>query len=55
MTLQERVNAASDDGPDASREAVRALVRELRCALSAGEFRAAEPDPAAPWGWRVND
>src|ERR1700761_9512314 len=27
---------------------------ELRSALSAGQIRAAEPDPAHPQGWRVN-
>ncbi len=27
---------------------------ELRAALSAGQVRAAEPDPATPLGWRVN-
>jgi 2,3,4,5-tetrahydropyridine-2,6-dicarboxylate N-succinyltransferase len=27
---------------------------ELRAALEAGQVRAAEPDPAAPSGWRVN-
>ena len=54
MTLQEQVDALFEQGPAASREEARAVVKNLRCALSSGEVRAAEPDPAAPAGWRVN-
>ncbi|CAN5877172.1 2,3,4,5-tetrahydropyridine-2,6-dicarboxylate N-succinyltransferase [soil metagenome] len=54
MTLQSRVDAVFEQGDRASREEVRALAKELRCALSAGEVRAAEPDAASPSGWRVN-
>jgi 2,3,4,5-tetrahydropyridine-2,6-dicarboxylate N-succinyltransferase len=41
-------------GASADREAARAMFEQLRTALSAGEVRAAEPDPASPVGWRVN-
>jgi 2,3,4,5-tetrahydropyridine-2-carboxylate N-succinyltransferase len=46
----ERLAAAEDTDPAEAREAFAAL----RAALSGGEARAAEPDPAAPTGWRVN-
>jgi len=35
-------------------DAATAMVAELVAALEAGEVRAAEPDPTAPGGWRVN-
>ena len=47
----DRLSAAS--GPE-DREHVRELFTALRHALSRGEVRAAEPDPSAPSGWRVN-
>ena len=54
MTLRERVDETFEQGANASRETARALVAEFRAALSAGDIRAAEPDPAATHGWRVN-
>lgn len=54
MTLQERVDELFARGADASRDEARAVTAALRAALSAGAVRAAEPDPAAPAGWRVN-
>ena len=54
MTLQERVEATFEQGSGAPRDEARALIRELRDALSAGEIRAAEPDATADTGWRVN-
>ena len=36
------------------RAQARAVFARLRAELSAGRVRAAEPDPAAPSGWRVN-
>lgn len=54
MTLEERVEAVCAAGAEASREEARAVVKELRVALSAGEVRAAEPDAASATGWRVN-
>ena len=41
-------------GPAADRELARGMFTRLRAALSSGEARAAEPDAAAPGGWRVN-
>ena len=55
MTLAARIEALAaekDLGP--RRDEARAAFAELRQALSSGAVRAAEPDPAAPTGWRVN-
>jgi 2,3,4,5-tetrahydropyridine-2-carboxylate N-succinyltransferase len=41
-------------GGAADRTRVREVFSRLRAALSDGRVRAAEPDPAAPSGWRVN-
>ncbi len=54
QTLRHRIEALAAEGATADREAARAAFAELRSALSAGEVRAAEPDPASPTGWRVN-
>ncbi len=40
--------------PRTSLTSATATVARLVAALEAGEVRAAEPDPAAPGGWRVN-
>ena len=52
-TLQEQILALTAD-PAADPEVARAVFAELRTALSRGTIRAAEPDPSAPGGWRVN-
>jgi 2,3,4,5-tetrahydropyridine-2,6-dicarboxylate N-succinyltransferase len=59
--LRARIEAALDAWPaagrplpDALRDEAAATVADLVAALEAGEVRAAEPDPAAPGGWRVN-
>ena len=54
MTLEQRVEQAATAGAPAPRDEIRALVKELRAALSAGEVRAAEPDQSSETGWRVN-
>ena len=54
MTLAAEVEALSAAGPATDREAAREAFARLRAQLSAGEVRAAEPDPSAPAGWRVN-
>ena len=54
MSLQSQIEALTTDGASADREAGRAVFARLREALSTGEVRAAEPDPASPIGWRVN-
>jgi 2,3,4,5-tetrahydropyridine-2-carboxylate N-succinyltransferase len=41
-------------GANADRDRARAVFARLRAALSAGDVRAAEPDPTARSGWRVN-
>ena len=51
MTLEARVEAAF---ANSSREEARAVIDEFRTALGDGTVRAAEPDPSAPHGWRVN-
>ena len=52
--LRDRVEWLFAAGGGADREAARAVFAEVRGALSRGEVRAAEPDPASPTGWRVN-
>src|SRR5438477_1575123 len=52
--LQDDIAALAAAGASADRDAARAAFARLREALSAGHVRAAEPDAAAPGGWRVN-
>ncbi|HVC18638.1 MAG TPA: 2,3,4,5-tetrahydropyridine-2,6-dicarboxylate N-succinyltransferase [Vicinamibacterales bacterium] len=52
--LEAEITGFARQGAAADREAVRAAFARLREALSAGVIRAAEPDPSAPAGWRVN-
>jgi len=54
MTLAAEVEALSAAGPAADRQAAREAFARLRAQLSSGEVRAAEPDPSAETGWRVN-
>jgi 2,3,4,5-tetrahydropyridine-2-carboxylate N-succinyltransferase len=55
MTLAARIEAlAAEKDLGSRRDEARAAFAELRQALSSGAVRAAEPDPAAPTGWRVN-
>jgi 2,3,4,5-tetrahydropyridine-2-carboxylate N-succinyltransferase len=55
MTLAARIEAlAAEKDLGSRRDEARAAFAELRRALSSGTVRAAEPDPAAPTGWRVN-
>lgn len=53
-TLATDVESLVAAGKDADRGAAREVFARLRAALSAGEVRAAEPDPSTPTGWRVN-
>ena len=41
-------------GPSADKDLAREVFARLRDALSSGAVRAAEPDAASPFGWRVN-
>ena len=55
MSLRERIESLvveTDLAP--RRDEAREAFADLRRALSDGTVRAAEPDPAAPTGWRVN-
>jgi 2,3,4,5-tetrahydropyridine-2,6-dicarboxylate N-succinyltransferase len=52
--LQSTIESLWAQGADANREDGREAFAALRAALSSGEVRAAEPDPASPAGWRVN-
>jgi len=54
MTLAAEVEALSAAGPATDRQAAREAFARLRAQLSSGEVRAAEPDPSAETGWRVN-
>jgi 2,3,4,5-tetrahydropyridine-2,6-dicarboxylate N-succinyltransferase len=52
--LRDEVEALVAAGSAADRDAAREAFARLRRALGAGEVRAAEPDPEADCGWRVN-
>lgn len=52
--LSVRITALFESGASADRDAAREAFFELQRQLGAGQIRAAEPDPAAPSGWRVN-
>lgn len=52
--LASEISALFQAGASADREHARDAFFRLRGALSAGTVRAAEPDQAAPSGWRVN-
>jgi 2,3,4,5-tetrahydropyridine-2-carboxylate N-succinyltransferase len=53
-TLSAEIGDVFAAGTNADRERARDVFLRLRAALSAGEVRAAEPDPSTPSGWRVN-
>jgi 2,3,4,5-tetrahydropyridine-2-carboxylate N-succinyltransferase len=52
--LADDIASLAAEGAAADRERGREVFARLRAALSSGEARAAEPDPSAPAGWRVN-
>jgi 2,3,4,5-tetrahydropyridine-2-carboxylate N-succinyltransferase len=52
--LSRRIAALFAAGAGANRDEAREAFFELQSALGHGRIRAAEPDPAAPSGWRVN-
>ena len=54
QALRERIERLFGQGGAADREEARTCFVELRGALARGEVRAAEPDPGAASGWRVN-
>jgi 2,3,4,5-tetrahydropyridine-2-carboxylate N-succinyltransferase len=54
VTLASRIEQLFSQGTQADKSAAREAFAELRTLLDRGEVRAAEPDPAAASGWRVN-
>jgi 2,3,4,5-tetrahydropyridine-2,6-dicarboxylate N-succinyltransferase len=55
MSLEQKIEQHFAAGSAAIGDpAARSAFLELRDALEAGDLRAAEPDPSAPTGWRVN-
>ena len=53
-SLADTVDRLAAAGMDAPRDEARQAFTALRAALSDGTVRAAEPDPSAPGGWKVN-
>jgi 2,3,4,5-tetrahydropyridine-2-carboxylate N-succinyltransferase len=53
-TLRDRIERLFGDPPATAGPDHLELLACFRGALDRGEARAAEPDPASPWGWRVN-
>jgi 2,3,4,5-tetrahydropyridine-2-carboxylate N-succinyltransferase len=53
-TLRDSVERLFANPPAAAGQEHLELLARFRDALDRGEARAAEPDPASPWGWRVN-
>ena len=53
-SLAQEIAALAEAGAQVDRAAARDAFVRLRAQLTAGEVRAAEPDAAAPTGWRVN-
>ncbi len=53
-SLEDDVTSLVAAGAAADRGQAREVFARLRAALSSGQARAAEPDAAAPSGWRVN-
>jgi 2,3,4,5-tetrahydropyridine-2-carboxylate N-succinyltransferase len=52
--LQAEIEALFDSKPESYTEEHFRLFARFKAALNAGDIRAAEPDAAAPTGWRVN-
>jgi len=52
--LQTEIEALFEEKPEAYTEEHARLFQEFKDALNAGEIRAAQPDPSARSGWRVN-
>lgn len=52
--IRRRIEELVAAGASADRADARRAFADLRQALSAGQVRAAEPDPSSPAGWRVN-
>jgi 2,3,4,5-tetrahydropyridine-2-carboxylate N-succinyltransferase len=55
VTLQSTIQSLYAEGSGVDRTLARNAFAELRRMLGAAEVRAAEPAPASPSGWRVNE
>jgi 2,3,4,5-tetrahydropyridine-2,6-dicarboxylate N-succinyltransferase len=55
VTLQSTIQSLYAEGSGVDRTLARNAFAELRRMLGAAEVRAAEPAPASPTGWRVNE
>ncbi|MCC7154817.1 MAG: 2,3,4,5-tetrahydropyridine-2,6-dicarboxylate N-succinyltransferase [Bryobacterales bacterium] len=53
--MQAEIEALFDRKPTSYSAADFSLFDRFKAALNSGEIRAAQPDPATPLGWRVND
>lgn len=53
--MQAEIEALFDRKPPSYSSADFSLFDRFKAALNSGEIRAAQPDPATPLGWRVND
>jgi 2,3,4,5-tetrahydropyridine-2-carboxylate N-succinyltransferase len=53
-TIQQRIEELFDNKPSSYSDDHFRLFNDFKRALNSGEIRAAQPDPAAPSGWRVN-
>ena len=54
MSLPDTIASLFAQGAGADKTAARAAFFDLQAQLGSGQVRAAEPDAAAPTGWRVN-
>ena len=54
MMLENRIASLFEKSPEDYDHRDMETFQTFKAALNAGEARAAEPDPAAPQGWRVN-
>lgn len=52
--LQSQIESLFEAPPASYREEHFQIFRSFKTALNRGDIRAAQPDPAAPTGWRVN-
>ena len=52
--LEERINALFAKAPETFDHTDIETFQEFKSALNSGQIRAAEPDPDAPFGWKVN-
>ncbi|MBI1787534.1 MAG: 2,3,4,5-tetrahydropyridine-2,6-dicarboxylate N-succinyltransferase [Acidobacteria bacterium] len=52
--MQAEIEKLFDEKPETYSEDHYSLFQAFKAALNAGQVRAAQPDPAAPSGWRVN-